>query len=99
MPKKFGITISQVAQRGKILNMLLADIKLDPKFDIAKLIAYTDGYSGSDLKELCRNAAMNPVREAIKALSKGNTKIEIDVSVNIIAYNLITIIRACQLGH
>lgn len=81
MPKKFGITISQTAQRGKILKMLLKEIKLDPKFSIDKLVVYTEGYSGSDLKEMCRNAAMNPVREAIKA-SKIPGTVGIDTSVN-----------------
>lgn len=81
MPKKFGITISKVQQRSRILRMLLKDIKLDKNFDTDRLIAYTEGYSGSDLKELCRNAAMNPVREAIKLLSGENGKLEVDVTV------------------
>lgn len=83
MPKKFGITISKVQQRSRILRMLLKDIRLDQNFDIDRLIAYTEGYSGSDLKELCRNAAMNPVREAIKALSIQTGKLEVDISVSI----------------
>lgn len=30
----------------------------------------TEGYSNSDLKELCRNSVMVPVREALKELSQ-----------------------------
>lgn len=41
---------------------------MDASFDLGQVVAQTEGYSGSDLKELCRNAAMGPVREFIKTL-------------------------------
>ena len=68
MPKRFAISVSQTDQRRRILTLLLKDAKLDPKFNLNPLIQYTEGFSGSDLKELCRAAAMVPVREAIKAI-------------------------------
>lgn len=32
-----------------------------------KLASLTEGYSGSDLKEICRRALMRPIREAIRS--------------------------------
>jgi len=45
---------------------MLKDIKLDKNFDLEALVRKTDGLSGSDLKEACRNAAMVPVREYMR---------------------------------
>jgi ATPase family AAA domain-containing protein 1 len=37
-----------------------------------KLADFCEGYSNSDIKELCRNAVMVPVREAVRNVSKSN---------------------------
>lgn len=46
---------------------MLSHTKLAPGFSIPDLARRTDGLSGSDLKETCRNAAMLPVREYMRA--------------------------------
>jgi len=45
---------------------MLRDVQLSPGFPIRALAEYSRGKSGSDLKELCRNAAMLPVRELVR---------------------------------
>ncbi|KAF9478209.1 ATPase [Pholiota conissans] len=78
MPKRFGIGLPNLEQRTKILNLMLKDTKVSPDFSVPVLAEQTDGLSGSDLRELCRNAAMVPVREFMRsstasheALAKG----------------------------
>lgn len=50
-------------------SQILKDTKLSSDFSIDRLAAATEGCSGSDLKELCRNAAMVPVREFMRCSS------------------------------
>ncbi|GAA5977609.1 hypothetical protein JCM10908_005037 [Rhodotorula pacifica] len=66
MPKRFAIRLPDAQQRRNILQLMLKDIKLDRNFDLEALVRKTDGLSGSDLKEACRNAAMVPVREYMR---------------------------------
>jgi len=61
---------------------ILQDTKIDANFVVEELAARTEGFSGSDLKELCRNAAMVPVRELMQnsewdheALEKGKLEV------------------------
>jgi len=69
MPKRFGIGLPDLEQRAKILKLMLKDTKLSPDFSFETLAEQADGLSGSDLKELCRNAAMVPVREFMRSTS------------------------------
>lgn len=64
MPKRFSIGLPNAEQRTKILEKLLGDV--DVSCDIQELVDVTEGMSGSDLKELCRNAAVNSTREYVR---------------------------------
>jgi ATPase family AAA domain-containing protein 1 len=67
MPKKFAVTLPTASQRLRILGLILKDTRLDKAhFDLEYLVRVTAGLSGSDLKEVCRDAAMVPVRELIR---------------------------------
>ncbi|XP_003743323.1 ATPase family AAA domain-containing protein 1 [Galendromus occidentalis] len=62
MPAMFHIGLPNVKQRVGILDLLLHDELLADEVDIESLAKLTDGFSGSDLKELCRGAAVNRFR-------------------------------------
>ncbi|KAI9634920.1 P-loop containing nucleoside triphosphate hydrolase protein [Dioszegia hungarica] len=66
MPKRFPIRLPNLDQRTKILSLMLSHTSLSPSFSISDLARRTDGLSGSDLRETCRNAAMAPVREVMR---------------------------------
>ncbi|TPX75421.1 hypothetical protein CcCBS67573_g03289 [Chytriomyces confervae] len=72
MPKRFEIGLPNNEQRDRILRLLLKKVSLSSHFSFQTLVARTSGLSGSDLKELCRSAAMTPVREAIRGIEMGS---------------------------
>ncbi|ODV82864.1 hypothetical protein CANARDRAFT_10154 [[Candida] arabinofermentans NRRL YB-2248] len=68
MPKQFAIKLPNSEQRLMILDKLLQGVQYD--FILQDLVDETEGYSGSDLKEMSRNAAINSTREYIKKNTK-----------------------------
>ncbi|KAF8416991.1 putative membrane-spanning ATPase [Tirmania nivea] len=66
LPKKFNVPLPDANQRRRILSLILKDTRLDQGFDVEELVRCTVGFSGSDLKEACRDAAMVPLRELIR---------------------------------
>jgi SpoVK/Ycf46/Vps4 family AAA+-type ATPase len=69
MPKRFAVGLPDADQRFKILTLMLKDTPLEPDFPVRLLAQRSVGMSGSDLRELCRNAAMLPVREYVRETS------------------------------
>ncbi|WVZ10922.1 hypothetical protein V8G54_015452 [Vigna mungo] len=64
--RRIMVGMPSVENREKILRTLLRKEKVDKKFDFKELATMTEGYSGSDLKNLCTTAAYRPVRELIR---------------------------------
>lgn len=64
--RRIMVGLPSTENREKILRTLLAKEKVDLGLDIKELATMTEGYSGSDLKNLCTTAAYRPVRELIR---------------------------------
>ncbi|XP_027913303.1 calmodulin-interacting protein 111-like [Vigna unguiculata] len=64
--RRIMVGMPSAENREKILTTLLRKEKVDKKFDFKELATMTEGYSGSDLKNLCTTAAYRPVRELIQ---------------------------------
>lgn len=74
MPKKFTVTLPGLDQRRRILQLILGKTKRDESCDLEFVAKVTDGMSGSDIKEMCRDAAMMPMREYVREQhAKGRT--------------------------
>jgi len=53
--------------REEILSVILSKEKIDDKLNVIDTVArQTEGLSGSDLKELCRHAAVCRVRDYLR---------------------------------
>ncbi|KAL5174322.1 putative AAA domain-containing protein [Glycine soja] len=64
--RRIMVGLPSVENREKILRTLLAKEKVDNELEFKELATMTEGYTGSDLKNLCTTAAYRPVRELIQ---------------------------------
>nr|KYP68389.1 Fidgetin-like protein 1 [Cajanus cajan] len=71
LPRRIYVDLPDAENRMKILRIFLAQENLDSNFQFDKLANLTDGYSGSDLKNLCIAAAYRPVQELLEEEKKG----------------------------
>ncbi|TRZ01503.1 hypothetical protein DNTS_030365 [Danionella cerebrum] len=66
MPTAFHVGLPNTAQREEILRLILSGENLSNAINLKEIASQTEGYSGSDLKELCRDAAMYRVRDYVR---------------------------------
>jgi ATPase family AAA domain-containing protein 1 len=72
MPRVFEVPLPDAAGRLAILKLILTDenVELAAREHLPQLAHVTVGYSGSDLKEMCRAAAMVSVQERTAEFSR-----------------------------
>jgi SpoVK/Ycf46/Vps4 family AAA+-type ATPase len=72
LPRTFEIGLPSIQSRIEILKLTLEKQPMTQEAValIPAIADETEGYSGSDLNELCRAAAMQPIRELTSGLSK-----------------------------
>ncbi|XP_014619923.1 uncharacterized protein [Glycine max] len=70
LPRRIYVDLPDAENRMKILRIFLAQENLNFDFQFDKLANFTDGYSGSDLKNLCIAAAYRPVQELLEEEKK-----------------------------
>ncbi|ONM27369.1 AAA-type ATPase family protein [Zea mays] len=69
-PRRLMVNLPDASNREKILKVILAKEELGSDVDLDSLANMTDGYSGSDLKNLCVTAAHYPIREILEKEKK-----------------------------
>ncbi|KAJ8768569.1 hypothetical protein K2173_022680 [Erythroxylum novogranatense] len=64
--RRIMVGLPSVENREMIFKTLLSKEKVEEGLDFKELATMTEGYTGSDLKNLCTTAAYRPVRELIQ---------------------------------
>ncbi|XP_047309506.1 uncharacterized protein LOC124912911 [Impatiens glandulifera] len=91
LPRRLMVNLPDAPNRLKILKVILAKEDMSPEVDMDAIACMTDGYSGSDLKNLCVTAAHRPIREILEkekkectaALAEGKPAPTLSVSADI----------------
>ncbi|KDP30931.1 hypothetical protein JCGZ_11307 [Jatropha curcas] len=65
------VNLPDAPNRAKILKVLLTKEDLSPDVDFDAIASMIDGYSGSNLKNLCATAAHRPIKEIPEKEKKG----------------------------
>eukprot|EP00741_Cyanophora_paradoxa_P006275 tig00000989_g6084.t1 len=65
LPRSFFVDLPEWESRKDILLTILRKLTTEEDIDVEMVATATEGYSGSDLKELVKAATLLPVREAV----------------------------------
>ncbi|XP_077245633.1 uncharacterized protein LOC143885372 isoform X2 [Tasmannia lanceolata] len=71
LPQAFEIGVPDRIERAKILKVILKGEKVEPNIDYDYIASLCEGYTGSDLLELCKKAAYFPVRDLLRDEKSG----------------------------
>ncbi|KAF3680566.1 hypothetical protein FXO38_02236 [Capsicum annuum] len=73
LPCRLMVNLPDAPNRAKILKVILAKEDLAQDVDLESVASMTDGYSGSDLKNLCATAAFRPIGDILEKEKKEQT--------------------------
>lgn len=71
LPQAFEIGMPDCRERAEILKVVLKGEKVEQNIDFDYLASLCEGYTGSDLLELCKKAAYFPIRDLLDEEKKG----------------------------
>ncbi|KAB1205137.1 ATPase family AAA domain-containing protein 1-A [Morella rubra] len=71
LPQAFEIGIPDRRERAEILKVILRDERVEPNINYDHIASLCDGYTGSDLLELCKKAAYFAIRDLLDEEKNG----------------------------
>ncbi|GKU89026.1 hypothetical protein SLEP1_g3221 [Rubroshorea leprosula] len=71
LPQAFEIGIPDQRERAEILKVILKGERVEETIDYDRVARLCEGYTGSDLIELCKKAAYFPIRDLLDEEKKG----------------------------
>ncbi|XP_014501810.1 ATPase family AAA domain-containing protein 1 [Vigna radiata var. radiata] len=73
LPQAFEIGIPDQKERADILNVILKGERIEENIDFDHIAFLCEGYTGSDLFDLCKKAAYFPIRDLLDEEKKGRS--------------------------
>ena len=70
-PRRILVDLPDCETRREILEVTLAENRLDSQVNLTQIAERLDGYTGSDIKEVCREAVVQISHEQAKLLDQG----------------------------
>jgi len=81
LEKRIYIPLPEKAGREQIFDINMKELRLGSDVDIKELVNLTDKYSGADLTNVCREAAMMGLRRRVReARTRGVSPLEVGVA-------------------
>lgn len=71
LPQAFEIGIPDRRERVEILKVILKGERVENNIDYDRVASLCEGYTGSDILELCKKAAYFPIRDLLDEEKKG----------------------------
>lgn len=98
MPIRLNVTLPNALQRQRILDLVLQVETLGEDVDLVKLANSLQGFSGSDLQEMCRHASVARVHEHIinSSSSALNEEEDVDQQQSLRPISMNDLIEAAQ---
>lgn len=70
-PRRILVDLPDLETRTEILEVTLAENRLDPTVNLTLIAERLEGYTGSDLKEVCREAVVQISHEQARLVDQG----------------------------
>jgi len=83
LPRRVLVDLPDTKSREEILSVTLAGNRLAPDVNLTQLASQLEGYSGSDLKEVCREAVMKISHERAAAEEGLIDKVDSDSDLSV----------------
>lgn len=80
-PRRILVDLPDLKTRSEILEVTLAENRVDPAVNLTKIAERLEGYTGSDIKEVCREAVVQISHEQAKQLDEGLQGMRVDASM------------------
>jgi katanin p60 ATPase-containing subunit A1 len=89
LEKRVYIPLPTEEGRMQLLKINMKELEVEPDVDWDYIVRKTDGFSGADMSNICREAAMMPLRRKLKAsgidvdaIDQLRKEIDVPVSMN-----------------
>lgn len=79
-PRRILVDLPDLATRKEILEVTMAENRMDPSVNFTHIAERLEGYTGSDIKEVCREAVVQISHEQARLLDQGFINTREDVT-------------------